>query len=107
MDQPFEKQNNDLTGPLTTTARGMKYNFATTDHLTHMLILEAIPHNEKATIAQVFVDEIYCKYGVPRTIISDNGGKFVNDLSETIEELLHIKHIRTAPHHPESNGRIE
>ena len=44
--------------------------------------------------------------------MSDNGGEFRGDLKrehpfETMCEQLGIKHIFTAPYHPQTNGKIE
>ena len=57
---------------------------------------------------QVYIDNIYTKFGGLLKILSDNGTEFKNKLFEQIAKELGIKHkIYTAPYRSSSNGRIE
>ena len=51
--------------------------------------------------------QIFSMHGLPEIIVSDNGSNFTNKEFETFLKLNGLKHIRTAPHHPASNGRAE
>jgi hypothetical protein len=46
-------------------------------------------------------------FGPPSTIITDNGGEFVNDIIDALCRITGIDHITTAPYHPNANGRVE
>ena len=65
---------------------------------------------QKATSRVVFdaLRTIFARFGIPETIVSDNGTPFV---SEEFIHFLHqngIKHNASAPyHHPASNGLAE
>ena len=43
----------------------------------------------------------------PAIIQTDNGGEFVNSLSEAYYKQLNIKHITSSSYHPESTGYLE
>lgn len=47
------------------------------------------------------------RYGVPSEIVSDNGPQFVSSEMEDFLKRNFIKHIRTTPYHPKSNGLVE
>ncbi|XP_037930064.1 uncharacterized protein K02A2.6-like [Teleopsis dalmanni] len=51
--------------------------------------------------------EIFATHGIPDTIVSDNRRTFVSEEFEKYLKLSGIKHIRTAPYHPSSNGQAE
>ena len=40
-------------------------------------------------------------------LVSDNGSSYVSHTFEDYLRMLAIRHIRCAPHHPQTNGKIE
>ena len=54
---------------------------------------------------------MFTRFGIPHQLVSDNGPQFV--LQFVLQEFKSflsangIKHIKTAPHHPTSNGSAE
>ena len=47
---------------------------------------------------------IFCTHGLPEVIVTDNGPSF-NSIQ--FSKQNGIRHIRSAPYHPESNGHAE
>ena len=45
--------------------------------------------------------------GLPEVVVTDNGSNFVNREFEDFLKQNGIRHIRTAPYHPASNGMTE
>uniref|UniRef100_A0A224XI32 RNA-directed DNA polymerase n=1 Tax=Panstrongylus lignarius TaxID=156445 RepID=A0A224XI32_9HEMI len=49
----------------------------------------------------------FARYGIPKQIVSDNGPQFRSDLFEQFCTNNGIKHIKSTPYHPKSNGLVE
>ena len=50
---------------------------------------------------------IFSSYGIPEQLVSDNGSQFTSEELADFVKSNGIKHIRTAPYHPSSNGAVE
>lgn len=50
---------------------------------------------------------LFSSYGLPVEIVSDNGPQFVSEEFETFLKENGIRHIKSAPYHPASNGEAE
>jgi len=69
---------------------------------------EAIPMNSTTTVKTLEVlRQLFSSYGLPEQIVTDNGPQFISDEFATFVKCNGIKHTRTAPYHPASNGLAE
>lgn len=99
--KPFQKIFMDIVGPLPLTEDGNKFIFTLQDDLTKYFYAYAIPNHEAQTIK--FTNFIL-SFGIPESIVSDNGSEFLSNLLKEINILFKIKHITTSPYHPQSNS---
>ncbi|KAG7304206.1 hypothetical protein JYU34_011144 [Plutella xylostella] len=53
------------------------------------------------------LSEIFCRYGLVRTLVTDNGSNFVSIEFEDFCNKNGIQHLTSAPYHPASNGQAE
>lgn len=61
----------------------------------------------EANISKFLWKNIICRFGIPYSIVSNNGRQFDNKkVRELCEELGIKKHFST-PHHPQANGQVE
>ena len=61
------------------------------------------PSVKASIIAQLFLDEVICRFGFPVRVISDNGVQFLSKVFVQLCDLLGIHHQRTPLYHPQSN----
>ena len=96
----------DLVGPLVETDDGNKYILVTVDHFTRWPTATPIKDKQAVTVALKLI-EIFCTFGFPKEMLSDQGTEFVNNIQNTIQELLGVGRIFTTAGHPATNGKVE
>ncbi|XP_074300661.1 uncharacterized protein LOC141631959 [Silene latifolia] len=57
-------------------------------------------------VAQFIQNDIICRYGIPHEFISDHGTHFHAE-TEVIVEKYKIKHHKSSPYRPQTNGAVE
>ena len=50
---------------------------------------------------------LYGTYGIPEQVVSDNGKKFMSKKFAEFMRRNRIKHIRSTPYHPLTNGLVK
>lgn len=103
VNEPWNTVGIDLTGPLPKTRRGNIYILVVIDYFTKWVELFPLANIKAKTIAQIFVDDVMCRFGFPVRIISDNGVQFLSNIFTNVCQILDIKHQRTPFYHPQSN----
>jgi len=71
--------------------------------------VEAFPlSNIRAkTIAEVFMNQVISRFGVPLELHTDQGRNFESKMFQELAQMLGIRKTRTTPFHPQSNGQVE
>ncbi|KAG8200043.1 hypothetical protein JTE90_001901 [Oedothorax gibbosus] len=70
--------------------------------------LEAILVPSTSSTATVTaLRSVFARFGLPRTVVSDNGSSFTSQEFTDFMKKSGIIHVRTAPYHPQSNGQAE
>ena len=89
------------------TPEGFRYILVIADYFSKWT--EAFPIKNKCadTVADILVENIILRFGMPLVIHSDQGREFENGLMKSLCALLGCTKTRTAPYHPESDGMIE
>ena len=54
-----------------------------------------------------FISGVVHRYGVPHSIITDNGSNFIADEVKTCYAKLGIKLDNASAYHPQTNGQVE
>jgi len=107
VNQPFEKIGIDIVEPLPVTAQKNRYIVVAMDYLTKWPEARAIPDMTAKSVASFFYEDIVCRHGCPKEIVSDNGSAFISKMVESLLEHHQIKHRLISPYHPQSNGLVE
>jgi len=50
---------------------------------------------------------LFVVFGMPKRIITDNGGQFISTAFQELMTISGIDHVRTSVGHPQTNGKIE
>ena len=89
------------------TPEGFRYILVIADYFSKWT--EAVPMKNKCadTVADLLVDNIILRFGMPLVIHSDHSREFENGLMKSLCTMLGCTKTRTAPSHPESDGMIE
>ena len=97
----------DIVGPLTQTYDSNKYLLTFQDELSKFTLAIPIVQQDTPTVAKVFVEQIVLKFGIPQTLLTDQGSNFLSELFANTCKLLRIKRIKTSAYHPQTNGALE
>ena len=89
------------------TPEGFRYILVIADYFSKWT--EAFPMKNKCadTVADLLVDNIILRFGMPLVMHSDQCREFENGLMKSLCTLLGFTKTRTAPYHPESDGMIK
>jgi hypothetical protein len=73
----FHRVALDIVGPLPETKSGNKYILVAIDHYSKWCEAKAVANHGMKTATRFLEDEIICRYGVPKFVLTDNGGEWV------------------------------
>ena len=97
----------DILGPFPVFTAQKKFLVVAVDHFTKWVEVEAVPTITEAQIQHFFWREVICRFGIPHTLITDNGKQFDNDKFKTFCSELGIKPRFMSVAHPQTNGQTE
>ena len=89
------------------TDKGNRYILVVTDLFTKWVEAFPLQAVDSVTLATVLVDEMVCRYGVPRHLHSDQGANLCSQVIDQLCKLLSICRTRTSAYHPQGNGQVE
>lgn len=76
------------------------------DHLTKYPFAQPLKRKGAIDVLGA-LEKMFLLFGTPRTIISDNGGEFVNGTIGKLFSDNDVEHRTTAAYHPQANGLTE
>ena len=104
---PFYRMHIDLIGKLKTSEDGNNFILHCVDSLTKYSFAIAIAKKDANSIADALVRNIFCIFGCPQIIISDEAKELLAEINNELNEKLGITHSVTSPYHPATNGQVE
>ena len=71
--------------------------------------IEAYPTARETAdvVATILIEHIILRFGLPRTLQSDNGPAFISSVTQQVAESLNITWKLHIPYHPQSSGKVE
>ena len=101
--EPWHTIGVDLMGPLPMTQRQKQFLLVVVDYFTRWVELFPLRTTTADVTANIIIDEVICRYGMPTFILSDNGPQFIAELFSETCKLLGIRRKLTATYHPQTN----
>jgi len=100
----FAQWGIDIVGPLPQGKGQVKFLLVAIDYFTKWVEAEALATITKSRIQSFVWKNIICRFGIPLTIISDNGRQFDNQAFRDFYSGLGIKNQFSSLGHPQANG---
>ena len=97
----------DILGPFSLGKGQVKFLIVAVDYFTKWIEAKPLTTITAEQVQQFVWKDIVCRYGVPHTIIIDNGRQFINKELAKFYTGLDIKHITSSVEHPQLNGQAE
>lgn len=92
---------------LPVTSEGNKYVIVCSDYLTKWCIVKACSDMTADTVAKFLLYQVICIYGVPGSILTDQGSQFTSDVVKSLCRMMQIDQNFTTIYHPQSDGLCE
>uniref|UniRef100_A0A2N9GKA7 Integrase catalytic domain-containing protein n=1 Tax=Fagus sylvatica TaxID=28930 RepID=A0A2N9GKA7_FAGSY len=104
---PFAQWGLDIMGPLPVERRQLKFLVVGIDYFTKWVEAEPLATITERNIRGFVWKAIICRFGIPRTFVSDNGRQFDNSPFREFCEELGIHNHYSSSGHPQANGQVE
>ena len=103
----FDHISVDFLGNLPRTEQGNVCMMVVNCHFTKWMHVYPAPDQTAQTVARLLLDNWISLYGMPLTVLSDQGRCFVSHVFTELCRLLGIKKKQTSPAHAQTNGQTE
>ena len=104
---PFTQWGIDIVGPLPTAPAQNKLLLVATDYFNKWIEADAFSSINDRDVTRFIWKNIVCRFGIPRSIVSDNGPQFDSRVYRDFCQELKIRNLYSTPRYPQSNGQAE
>ncbi|XP_028057288.1 uncharacterized protein K02A2.6-like [Camellia sinensis] len=84
-----------------------RFFVAATDYFTKWVEIEALTNIKEADMNRFVWRSVITRFGIPRTLLSDNGTQFDGKVFRKFCSDLKIEFIKSTPVYPQGNGQAE
>lgn len=105
--RPFEKIGVDLLGPFRRSRRGKTMIIVATDYSTRWVETKALANGTAEQVARFLLEQVVCRHGSPKTILSDQGKAFQSKVLNSLLKSMGIERSFSTAYHPQTNGLTE
>ncbi|GBM51893.1 Retrovirus-related Pol polyprotein from transposon 412 [Araneus ventricosus] len=106
VDDRFSVIHVDIIGPFP-TSEGKTYCLTCIDRFTCWIEVIPLANVTAETVAREFYDHWISHFGMPYSVITDQGSQFRSELFKNIGIICGFKVCTTTAYHPQCNGKIE
>ncbi|XP_020208815.1 uncharacterized protein LOC109793756 [Cajanus cajan] len=77
------------------------------DYVSKWVEASAVQKADAKTVINFLKKNIFCRFELPRVLISDGGSHFCNAQLQKVLEHYNVRHKVATPYHPQTNGQAE
>ena len=107
MGDVFERISVDLTGPHPRSRRGNVYILTIVDSYSKWAEAVALRDKGAETVARALVEHVFCRFGCPLELLSDNGQEVHSTIMKELCRLLQIDKLNTSTYKASTNATCE
>ena len=96
----------DFMGPFPPSS-GFSYILLVVDYASKWVEAITTRTNDARVVMSFVRFNIFCRFRIPRAIISDLGTHFCNKLLDNMLKKYGVAHRVATPYHPQTNGQVE
>ncbi|CAM8947506.1 unnamed protein product [Rhodiola kirilowii] len=86
---------------------GYNYILVAVDYVSKWVEAKATRCDNAKTVIDFLRTNIFCRYGVPKAIIGDQGTHFCNRMMAATLKHYHVHHRTSTAYHPQTNGQAK
>ena len=102
----FDVWSIDFMGPFPNSF-GNQFILVAVDYVSKLVEVVPTKTNDNKVVIKFLKENIFSRFGTPRTIISDNGSQFCNRVFKALMQKYSINHKLSTLYHHQTNGQIE
>ena len=88
-------------------SNGHRFILVAIDYFTKWVEAASYANVTKQVVVRFIKNNIICRYGIPRKIITDNGSNLNNIMMKDMCAEFKIEHHNSSPYRPKMNGAVE
>ncbi|KAG4227587.1 hypothetical protein PC116_g24032 [Phytophthora cactorum] len=106
-ERPFQIVSMDVVIPLPKARRGNTALLLFQCSLTGFVIAKAMSDTSALSVAQVFEECVYRRFGAPSLIRHDRDPRFMSEVFQAFPEMIQSRSRATLSYRPQANGQQE
>src|SRR2546425_1120780 len=103
----WERIHIDMLGPLPKTKDGYRYVLLVVDAFSKWPETFKLKGSSAIEVADVLYNEIFCRYGATKELVSDRGANFLSKVVARLSKLFNIRRSTTSGYRPQCNATCE
>ncbi|RDY04959.1 Gag-Pol polyprotein, partial [Mucuna pruriens] len=88
-------------------SNGYSYILLAVDYVSRWVEAIATRTNDARVVVDFLKSNIFCRFGVPKALISDQGSHFCNRAMASLLQKYGVAHRIATAYHPQTNGQAE
>lgn len=104
--EPLEIIALDFIGERSRTSNGNTHILMSIDIFTRYIEATATNAIDAKTIAKFVINNIFCRYGAPRRLLTDNGSGFTSNFMKEISKTMEISCTQATLYNSKGNGTV-